>query len=97
MLTCNGCRVAKFCSADHQKMASKKTSFGWNLRTGLHKDICGVFGKWSQVVKDGVASDSCIAELLACLQRKNSHHLPTSMYVSDDKWILFTEQQRANS
>jgi tetratricopeptide (TPR) repeat protein len=24
MLTCSGCRVARFCSADHQKMASKK-------------------------------------------------------------------------
>ena len=23
MLTCSGCRVARFCSADHQKMASK--------------------------------------------------------------------------
>jgi hypothetical protein len=24
MLTCSGCHVARFCSAHHQKMASKK-------------------------------------------------------------------------
>ncbi len=47
MLTCNRCHVARFCNTDHQKMASKKTSLGWNLRTGQHKDICWVFGKWS--------------------------------------------------
>jgi hypothetical protein len=27
MLTCSSCRVAKFCSADHQKMASEKAAF----------------------------------------------------------------------
>ena len=32
MLTCSGCRVARFCSADHQKMASKKASLGGSLR-----------------------------------------------------------------
>jgi hypothetical protein len=28
MLKCSGCRVAKFCSADHQKTARKKATFG---------------------------------------------------------------------
>jgi hypothetical protein len=28
MLTCIGCRVVEFCSADHQKMVSKKTALG---------------------------------------------------------------------
>jgi tetratricopeptide (TPR) repeat protein len=69
MLTCSGCRVARFCSADHQKMASKKAALGGNLLTGRHKDICGVLGKWRQVVKDGVSPDSCTADLLAFLQR----------------------------
>jgi hypothetical protein len=36
---------------------------------GRHKDICGVLGKWRQVVKHGVAPDSCTADLLAFLQR----------------------------
>ena len=69
MLTCSGCRVARFCSADHQKMASKKFSMGGNLITGRHRDICGVLSKWREVVKDGVAPDSCTADLVAFLQR----------------------------
>jgi len=40
MLTCSGCRVARFCSSDHQKMASKKAALGGSLTTGRHKDIC---------------------------------------------------------
>jgi hypothetical protein len=42
MLTCSGCLVVRFCSADHQKMASKKAALGGSLRMGRHKDICGV-------------------------------------------------------
>jgi hypothetical protein len=69
MLTCSGCRVASFCSADHQKMASKKATLGGCLLTGRHKEICGVLSKWREVVKDGVAPDSCTADLVAFLQR----------------------------
>jgi tetratricopeptide (TPR) repeat protein len=69
MLTCSGCRVARFCSADHQKMASKKASLGGNLIMGRHKDICGVLGKWREVVNDGVAPESRTADLVAFLQR----------------------------
>jgi hypothetical protein len=69
MLTCSGCRVARFCSADHQKMVSKKFSMGGNLITGRHKDICGVLDKWRKVVKDGAAPDSCTADLVAFLRR----------------------------
>ena len=69
MLTCSGCRVARFCSADHQKMASKKAAVGGNLWMGRHKDICGVLSKWREVVKDGVSPESCSAELVAFLQR----------------------------
>jgi hypothetical protein len=49
MLKCSGCRVARVCSADHQKMASKKTALGGNLLMGRHKDICGVLSKWREV------------------------------------------------
>ena len=69
ILTCSGCGVAKFCSADHQKMASKKAALGGNMLIGRHKDICGVLRKWREVVKDGVAPDSCTADLVAFLQR----------------------------
>ena len=69
MLTCSGCRVARFCSADHQKMASKKFSMGGNLITGRHRDMCGVLDKWRKVVKDGSAPDSCTADLVAFLRR----------------------------
>ncbi len=69
MLTCSGCRVARFCSADHQKMASKKAASGGDLTTVRHKDICVVLRKWREVVKDGVAPDSCTADLVAFLQR----------------------------
>ena len=69
MLTCRGCRVARFCSADHQKMASKKAALGGSLTMGRHKDICGVLRKWREVVKDGVSPDLCTADLVAFLQR----------------------------
>jgi len=70
MLTCGGCRVARFCSADHQKMASKNVASGGSLLQGRHKDVCGVLGKWRrQVVKDGMSSDVLRADLLAFLQQ----------------------------
>ena len=57
------------CSADHQRMASKKAASGGSLAMGRHKDICGVLSKWREVVKDGVAPDSCTADLVVFLQR----------------------------
>ena len=69
MLTCNGCRVARFCSADHQKMASKSVASGGSLQTGRHKDICGLLGKWRGVEKDGVSPDSLRADLLGFLRQ----------------------------
>ena len=69
MLTCSGCRVARFCSADHQKIASKKAALGGSLTMGRHKDICRVLRKWREVVKDVVSPDSCTADLVAFLQR----------------------------
>jgi hypothetical protein len=69
MLACSSCRVARFCSADHQKMASKKDALGGSLLTGRYKDICRVLSKWRKVVKDGVTPDSCTADLVAFLQR----------------------------
>jgi hypothetical protein len=69
MLTCSGCHVARFCSADHQKMASRKAALGGSLTMGRHKDICRVLNKWREVVKDVVSPDSCTADLVAFLQR----------------------------
>ena len=68
MLVCGGCRVARFCSADHQKMASKNVSQGGNLYPGRHKDICGLLGKWRGVGKHDVSPDSLRADMLAFLR-----------------------------
>ena len=73
MITCSGCRVARFCSAGHQKMASKKAALGGSLWTGA-QDIRGVLSKWRQVDTDGVAPDSCTADMVAFFQRKNTDH-----------------------
>jgi hypothetical protein len=80
MLTCCGCRVAKFCSADLAKMASTKAALGGSLWTGRHKDICGALSKWREVVKESVPPDSCTAELVTFLQRRL--HAMTQHWVS---------------
>ena len=69
MLTCSGCRVARFCSTDHQKMASKSVAAGGSLFTERHRDICGLLGKWRGVEKDGVSPDSLREDLLAFLRQ----------------------------
>ena len=70
MLTCSGCRVTRFCSADHQQMASKRVVSGGCLWTERHKDICGLLGKWRGVEKDGVSPDALRTDLLAFLQQQ---------------------------
>jgi len=70
MLTCSGCRVARFCTAEHQKMASKKVVSGGSLREERHKDICGLLGKWRGVEKDRVSPGSLRADLLAFLRQR---------------------------
>ena len=72
MLTCSGCRVARFCSTDHQKMASKSVASGGSLWTVRHKDICGLLGRWRGVEKKGVSPDSLRADLLAFLSQRQS-------------------------
>lgn len=53
MLMCGGCRVAKFCNVEHQKMASKRVSSGRMLLNIRHKEVCGLLGKWKKVVVNG--------------------------------------------
>jgi len=68
LLTCGGCRVVRFCSVDHQKMASN----GWrggSLLTGRHKDICELLGRWRGAEKDGASPDSLRADLLEFLRQ----------------------------
>lgn len=70
MLTCGGCRVARFCNAKHQKMASTNTSCDANFFCGKHKNVCGLLGKWRlQVVKGGMSPDVLHDDLLALLRR----------------------------
>ena len=54
---------------NHQKRASKKAALSGSLWTGRHKDICAVLSKGREVLKDGVAPDSCTADLVLFLQR----------------------------
>ena len=47
MLTCSGCRVARFCSADHQRGVAS----GGDLWTGRHKDIWNPRGRiWCELL-----------------------------------------------
>jgi len=69
MLTCGGCRVARFCSAEHQKMASRDVSRGGSLVFGRHRDVCGLLGAWRQrVLKEGESPDLLRAHLLGFLR-----------------------------
>jgi len=70
MLTCGGCRVARFCSAEHQKMASRDISRGGSLVFARHKDVCALLGQWRQrVVKGGEPPEALRGELLAFLRK----------------------------
>jgi hypothetical protein len=66
------------CSEVLQRRSPKdgfeEAALGGSLTTGRHKDICGVLRKWREVVKDGVAPDSCTAELVVFLQRENARY-----------------------
>lgn len=69
MLTCGCCRVARFCSVEHQKMASKSVAEGGSLFQGRHKDVCGLLCKWrQQVVKGGKPPAVLRTDLLAFLR-----------------------------
>ena len=69
MLTCGGCRVARFCSADHQKMASKSVAAGGSLLQGRHRDVCALLCKWrQQVVKGGESPAVLRTDSLAFLR-----------------------------
>lgn len=68
MLTCGCCRVARFCSVEHQKMASKRVAEGGSLLQGRHRDVCGLLCKWrQQVVKGGKPPAVLRTDLLAFL------------------------------
>ena len=69
MLTCGGCRVARFCSVEHQRMASDSSAVGRNALHGKHSNVCALLGKWKQrVVKGGCSHDSMREDLVAFLQ-----------------------------
>ena len=69
MLMCGGCRVARFCSVKHQKMASKSAVMGGSFLQGRHRDVCALLGQWRQhVVKGGMSPDVLRADLLAFLR-----------------------------
>jgi hypothetical protein len=67
-------------------MASKKAAVGGSLTRGRHKDMCGVLSKWREVVKDGVAPDSCTADLVAFLQRRMRDAPKTQREHQRERW-----------
>ena len=70
MLTCGCCLVARFCSVEHQKMASKSVASGGSLLKGRHRDVCGLLGKWrQQVVKERASPEVLREDLLAFLRK----------------------------
>ena len=64
MLTCSGCGVARFCNADHQRMASRRAACGGSVWKARHKDICGILRTWREVVK---GADSSFLQLCSAL------------------------------
>ena len=86
MLACSGCNVARFCSADCQKMASKRALSGKSVLWERHKDICGLIGKWRHVSKSHVIKRdtptptppaSLAADLLDFLARCRRFEMPS--------------------
>jgi tetratricopeptide (TPR) repeat protein len=70
MLTCSGCRVARFCSVEHQKIASRDVSRYDKLLHGRHRDLCGLLGTWrQQVVKGGASPNTLRADLVTFLRQ----------------------------
>jgi len=59
---------------------SKKAAFGGSLWTRLHKDICRVLSKWREDVKDGVAPDSCTADLVVLLKQQRMRLFSAVVY-----------------
>lgn len=71
MLLCGGCRVARFCNVDHQKLASNALGTGGSFMYGRHKDVCALLGKWRrQVVKRGESPDVLRNDILAYLRKR---------------------------
>jgi len=70
MLVCARCRIVRFCSEEHQKMAWNGFAPGCSLLDGVHRDICSLLGQWRQrVVKAGEPPEALRAELLAFLRK----------------------------
>ena len=63
MLTCSGCGVARFCNADHQRMASRRAACGGSVWKARHKDICGILRTWREVFKGAEADSSFLQQV----------------------------------
>lgn len=72
MMMCRGCRVARFCCVEHQKLASKRSSAGGSVFKGRHKDICSVLGIWRKALRQEDQGYSAYdSELLGFLQAQS--------------------------
>lgn len=71
LLVCSGCRVARFCNRQHQRMASCDTPRSRSMVFGKHSRVCALLGKWRQsVVKHGHAPECMREDLVAFLHQE---------------------------
>jgi len=66
MLRCGGCKVARFCNAEHQAMASQQ--HGNMQKEVWHKDVCALLRQWRLAGKGVVTIQSCTKDQLKFLE-----------------------------
>ena len=81
MLNCGGCKVARFCSEDHQRMASTKGG----RKPVRHKDICSLLGEWKEVVKERETGDA-VAEADDSEEEERECYGPMLEFLGRDVW-----------
>lgn len=75
LLTCSGCKVAKFCSVDHQALASKRNHPNTS-HMPPHKDLCPLLRHWKLVKAGKMQEDECKSMFIDFLQKQYSYRVP---------------------
>ena len=72
METCGGCRVARYCSREHQKLAHNNSSKNLRWDTFPHKILCPLWKRWKNVEEGNESADDCRQDLLKFLDKINT-------------------------
>jgi len=59
METCSGCRVARYCSREHQKLSWNSRKKSNRLHTFSHKVMCPLWKRWRSVEKGKETAEDC--------------------------------------